>query len=149
MSKSDVTKVLDEVLADAFVLYFKTHAFHWNVTGPKFKTLHEMFEEQYTDQWKALDEIAERKRTLGSFTANNPNDFIKGANIDGISQTPDADEMVKMLANDNREMSKTLKKAADIAADNEDPATEDLMIERIQAHDMAAWMLESSVDKAA
>ncbi len=149
MSQSDIQKELKVVLADTFVLYFKTHAFHWNVTGPRFKTLHEMFEEQYTEMWKASDEIAERIRTIGAFTANNPEGVMKDATLEHVSQTPDANEMIKMLANDNREIVKSLKKAAEVAVENEDPATEDLMIERIQAHEEAAWMLESSIDKAA
>ena len=56
---------LGRLLADTYVLYGKTHGFHWNVTGPMFNTLHLMFMEQYTELWTALDEIAERIRALG------------------------------------------------------------------------------------
>ena len=56
---------LSRFLADSFTLYLKTHNFHWNVTGPMFNALHNMFEAQYTEQWNALDEIAERIRALG------------------------------------------------------------------------------------
>lgn len=149
MTQSDIQKELKIVLADTFVLYFKTHAFHWNVTGPRFRSLHGMFEEQYTEMWKATDEIAERIRTIGAFTGNNPTDIMNDATLDHVSQTPDANEMIKMLANDNREIVKSLKKAAEVAVENDDAATEDLMIERMQAHEEAAWMLESSIDKAA
>jgi starvation-inducible DNA-binding protein len=149
MSQPDLQSALKVVLADTFVLYFKTHAFHWNVTGPRFKSLHEMFEEQYTEMWQATDALAERIRTIGAFTGNNPQDIMKDATLEHVSQTPDANEMIKMLANDNREIVKSLKKAAHAAAESDDPATEDLMIERIQIHEQAAWMLESSIDKAA
>ena len=56
---------LSHFLADAYTLYLKTHAFHWNVTGPMFNSLHVMFEGQYTEQWAALDEIAARIRAIG------------------------------------------------------------------------------------
>ena len=59
MSKKDVAEGLNKVLADTFVLYFKTHSFHWNVTGPRFHSLHEMFEEQYTEMWEAMDVLAD------------------------------------------------------------------------------------------
>ncbi len=49
---------LSKVLAETFVLYLKTHNYHWNVQGPKFRSLHEMFEEQYRDLWDSIDEIA-------------------------------------------------------------------------------------------
>jgi starvation-inducible DNA-binding protein len=56
---------LSHFLADSYTLYLKTHNFHWNVTGPMFNTLHAMFMTQYSEQWTALDEIAERIRALG------------------------------------------------------------------------------------
>src|SRR5919197_211321 len=62
-----VADALSNVLADTFVLYLKTHNFHWNVTGPMFQTLHSMFEEQYNELWTAGDLIAERIRALGFF----------------------------------------------------------------------------------
>src|SRR5574344_2410957 len=56
---------LSKLLADSFTLYLMTHNFHWNVTGPMFNSLHLMFMTQYTEQWNALDVIAERIRALG------------------------------------------------------------------------------------
>ena len=56
---------LSRLLADSYTLYLKTHNYHWNVEGPMFSTLHQMFEEQYTELATAVDEIAERIRALG------------------------------------------------------------------------------------
>ena len=53
---------LSRLLADSYTLYLKTHNYHWNVTGPQFNTLHQMFEVQYTELATAVDEIAERIR---------------------------------------------------------------------------------------
>ena len=63
--RETMAKAVTAVLADTYALYFKTHAYHWNVTGPRFHDLHAMFEEQYTALWTATDEIAERIRALG------------------------------------------------------------------------------------
>ena len=68
---------LSRFLADSYTLYLKTHNFHWNVTGPMFNALHMMFETQYTEQWTALDEIAERIRALGFNAPGSYAEFIR------------------------------------------------------------------------
>ena len=61
---------LKHLLADSYTLYLQTHNFHWNVTGPQFRDLHLLFEEHYTELAVAVDDIAERIRTLGVNTDN-------------------------------------------------------------------------------
>ncbi|MDO9499633.1 Dps family protein [Falsiroseomonas sp.] len=56
---------LGGVPADTFRLHMKVHGFHWNVSGARFRVLHQMFEEPYNEPWQALDPIAERIRLLG------------------------------------------------------------------------------------
>lgn len=68
ISETDRKSIVDglsRLLSDTYVLYLKTHNFHWNVTGPMFRTLHLMFEEQYNELALAVDLIAERIRALG------------------------------------------------------------------------------------
>ena len=65
--RSAVAAELSKMLADSYTLYLMTHNFHWNVEGPMFNTLHNMFMTQYTEEWTALDQIAERIRALGHF----------------------------------------------------------------------------------
>ena len=60
-----ISKSLSQVLADTYVLYLKSHAYHWNVTGPLFASLHLLFETQYNELHAAADVIAERIRALG------------------------------------------------------------------------------------
>ena len=60
--RKTISQDLAQFLSDSFTLYLKTHNFHWNVTGPMFNSLHAMFMDQYTEQWNALDETAERIR---------------------------------------------------------------------------------------
>ena len=106
MSSGDRRKTSDGLahfLSDAFTLYLKTHNFHWNVTGPMFNTLHTMFEGQYTEQWTALDEIAERIRALG-FAA--PASYADFARLSSIQDGPAVDggdwrAMVQQLVSGN------------------------------------------------
>lgn len=139
-----IVEHLNKVLADTFQLYFKTHSFHWNVEGPQFRSLHEIFEEQYTELWGATDEIAERIRALDAYAPSNWTSMIKNANLDETGQTPDALAMVSQLANDNDKIvSDTLYPALRIAEDAGDEVTVDMFIGRIQIHEKAAWMLKS------
>lgn len=145
MTNKNIADSLRGVLADSFILYFKTHGFHWNVRGENFHSLHTLFEEQYTEIWNALDDIAERLRALGEDAPSNMTGLLAHAvNLKAADGVPDAHDMVTMLANDNRLIVETLTKCADLADDEDDVATEDLMIQRIRAHEKAAWMLESS-----
>jgi len=66
-NRKQIAQGLSRLLADTYSLYLKTHYFHWNVTGSLFHSLHQMFEEQYTELAMAVDTIAERIRSLGYF----------------------------------------------------------------------------------
>lgn len=135
---------LNKVLADSFVLYFKTHSFHWNVTGPNFKSLHAFFEEMYTEQWNAIDEIAERLRSLGEWAPETLKTILSTASVKETGQMPDADGMVEILAEDNRALVETMKAALKKASDAGDEVTAGLLVERIAIHEKNAWMLDSS-----
>lgn len=140
-----VVAALRGVLADTFVLYMKTHACHWNVEGPNFKSLHDLFEEQYTDMWEALDEIAERLRALGAYAPTSAKDLTADARLKELDGAQlKADAMLEQLANDNLALAKTLGESIEIAEKAGDEATIDLFVERTQIHEKAAWMLNSS-----
>jgi len=137
---------LSRFMADSFTLYLKTHNFHWNVTGPMFNALHNMFEAQYTEQWNALDEIAERIRALGFNAPGSYREFISLSSIaeePGLTDSADWHEMVRQLVVGNEAVCRTARKALDIADDADDAPTEDLLTQRLQTHEKYAWMLRS------
>src|SRR5690554_1630491 len=141
-----IAQELSKFLADSFTLYLKTHNFHWNVTGPMFNTLHTMFEQQYTEQWNALDEIAERIRALGFNAPDSFAEFIKLTSIreePGATEAPDWREMVRQLVVGNEAVCRSARRAIDVADDGDDEPTEDLLIQRLQTHEKYAWMLRS------
>ena len=80
--RADIAAGLSRLLADSVTLYLMTHNFHWNVKGPMFNTLHVMFMEQYTEQWNALDIVAERIRALGHPAPGTFKSFAKLASIE-------------------------------------------------------------------
>ena len=149
ISTSDRRKIADGLshfLADAFTLYLKTHNFHWNITGPMFNSLHVMFEGQYTEQWNALDEIAERTRALGFNAPGSYAEFIRLSSIPeepGLSDAADWREMVRQLVVGNEAVCRSARKVLDVADDADDEPTEDLMTQRLQVHEKNAWMLRS------
>jgi len=141
-----IAEQLSRFLADSYTLYLKTHNFHWNVTGPMFNALHNMFEAQYTEQWNALDDIAERIRALGFNAPGSYEEFIKLSSIKeepGLTRAPDWREMVRQLVVGNEAVCRTARKAIDVADDGDDEPTEDLLIQRLQTHEKYAWMLRS------
>ena len=149
ISEKDRRKIADGLsrfLADSYTLYLKTHNFHWNVTGPMFNSLHVMFMTQYTEQWTALDEIAERIRALGFNAPGSYAQFVKLASIkeeSGDGAMPDWQGMVRQLVAGNEAVCRTGRKVLDIADDADDNPTEDLLTQRLQIHEKYAWMLRS------
>ena len=144
--RKKIAQDLSTYLADAYTLYLKTHNFHWNVTGPMFNALHNMFEAQYTEQWTALDEVAERIRALGFNAPGSYAEFVKLTTIreePGLTDSADWREMVRQLVVGNEAVCRTAREVLDTADDADDAPTEDLMTQRLQTHEKYAWMLRS------
>ena len=138
-----VSQALSNVLADTFTLYLKTHNFHWNVVGPRFHTLHLMFEEQYNELWLAGDAIAERIRALGCVAPGSYREFSKLTYLQEAEAVPSATEMIAELLSDHETSARTARWALSVARTAVDAPTEDLLIQRVMAHEKSAWMLRS------
>lgn len=143
--KDKLVGALKSVMGDTYALYVKTHGYHWNVTGPRFKSLHELFMEQYTELWTALDEIAERIRAIGAFAPGSTEAILANATIKPDNSQPDAESMIENLAKGHDMLSATLKKALDVADEIGDDVTVDLFTQRMSISQKTAWMLRSSL----
>ncbi len=141
-----IAKGLSELLADSYSLYLMTHNFHWNVTGPMFNTLHNMFMAQYTEQWAALDLIAERIRALGEPAPATYKEFSKLTSIAEVSGTPKALEMVRYLVKAQEATAKTARKLFSLVDKANDQPTADLLTQRLDIHEKTAWMLRSILE---
>ncbi len=138
-----VVDALRTVVADCYALMGQTHLCHWNVEGPSFFALHTAFEEQYTELFTAVDEVAERVRALGSYAPGGLSNLAAMAGMKELPEKSPAEKMVQHLATLHAKLIADAKTARDLAADVEDKETEDLMIGRIEVHQKTLWMLES------
>ncbi len=149
ISQNDRLKIvegLSKLLADSYTLYLMTHNFHWNVTGPMFNTLHVMFMQQYTEQWTALDLIAERIRALGCPTPGTYKEFVKLASIQEIDGVPKALDMVRHLVAAQEATARTARSLFPVADNANDQPTADLLTQRLEVHEKTAWMLRSLLE---
>ncbi|HKK19676.1 MAG TPA: DNA starvation/stationary phase protection protein [Opitutales bacterium] len=140
---NSVVNALRQVVADSYAVLGQTHICHWNVRGHNFFSLHNAFEEQYTELFTAVDDIAERVRALGALAPGGLGNLAEMAGIKEIEEDTAADKMVAHLVQVNKKLVGNLEKARDEAAASGDAETEDLMIARIQVHEKTIWMLES------
>jgi len=141
--REQVAASLAAFLADTYTLYLKTHYFHWNVTGPRFRELHLMFEEEYNELWQAVDLIAERIRALGAEAPGTYKEFSKLSSIQEPDCAPAAEVMVEELLRGHEAVVRTARKALKPAERAGDQVSMDLLTERMQVHEKTAWMLRS------
>ncbi len=140
-----ITEGLSRLLADTYTLYLKTHNYHWNVTGPQFNTLHQMFETQYTELALAVDEIAERIRALGAWAPGSYSEFARLSSVKEPTGVPSAEEMVRDLADDQARVVRTARAIFPLADAAHDEPTADLLTQRMQVHEKTAWMLRAMI----
>lgn len=145
-NRQKIAQGLSKFLADSYTLYLMTHNFHWNVTGPHFNTLHTMFMTQYTEQWAALDLIAERIRALGHHAPGTYKEFVTLASIREAEGTPKAMDMVRYLVNAQEATAKTARSLFPVVERANDQPTSDLLTQRIDVHEKTAWMLRSLLE---
>ncbi len=137
---------LSRLLADSYTLYLMTHNFHWNVTGPQFNSLHAMFMAQYTEQWTALDQIAERIRSLGHPAPGTYKEFVKLASIQEVEGVPKAEDMVRHLVAAQEATARTARQLFPVVDAANDQPTTDVLTQRLNVHEKTAWMLRSLLE---
>jgi len=144
--REKIAQGLSELLADSYTLYLMTHNFHWNVTGPQFNSLHQMFMVQYTEQWNALDVIAERIRALGLPAPGTYREFVKLASIKEVEGVPRATDMIRRLVSAQEATARTARKLFPVVEAANDQPTADLLTQRLEVHEKTAWMLRSLLE---
>lgn len=144
--REKIAKGLSALLADSYTLYLMTHNFHWNVKGPEFNSLHLMFMGQYTEQWNALDIIAERIRALGHPAPGTYKEFVKLASIREVEGVPRAMEMVRHLVAAQEATARTARELFPLVDAANDQPTADVLTQRLDVHEKTAWMLRSLLE---
>lgn len=144
--RHNVAGHLKRLLADSYTLYLQTHNFHWNVTGKQFRDLHLMFEEHYNELAVAVDEIAERIRTLGSPAPGTYKAFAELSSIKEVEDIPSSNEMVAILNRAHETVVRTCREALKAAQDADDESSAALISDRMRIHEKTAWMLRALSD---
>ena len=149
IEKADREKIgegLSRLLADSYTLYLKTHNFHWNVTGPMFSTLHNLFETHYMELATAVDEIAERIRALGVNAPGSYKQFAELSSIEEETGTPNAEGMIRQLVEGQETVVRTARSIFPLVDGANDEPSADLLTQRMQIHEKNAWMLRSLLE---
>jgi starvation-inducible DNA-binding protein len=144
--REKIAQGLSALLADSYTLYLMTHNFHWNVTGPHFNSLHQMFMMQYTEQWNALDVIAERIRALGHPAPGTYQAYMALASIKEVAGVPGANDMVRHLVAAQEATARTARQLFPLVESANDQPTADLLTQRLEIHEKTAWMLRSLLE---
>lgn len=150
LDKSTATTVdyLNSLLANEFSLFTKTLNYHWNITGPRFHSMHEFLDEQYHSLLVVVDEVAERIRQLDAFPKGTLKNFDRKSVLDDLKDTsPQTSMMISDLVNDHETIDRQIKvilKSLEKSAN--DPATEDMLAGLSKKHEEMKWMLKSHLD---
>jgi starvation-inducible DNA-binding protein len=144
-----VVEILNNILADEYVLYTKTRSYHWNVRGPHFHDLHKFFESQYNELNEIVDDVAERARALGGPALGTLSEFSKQARLkERPGHYPKAAEMIADLLNDHEAIIRQLR--ADLVTCSEkhgDAGTNDFLTGLMEQHEKMAWMLRAQLEE--
>ncbi|AKH69240.1 DNA-binding ferritin-like protein (oxidative damage protectant) [Spongiibacter sp. IMCC21906] len=142
-NREQAAEGLKRLLADSYTLYLQTHNFHWNVVGPRFRELHLMFEEHYTELATAVDDIAERIRTLDVAAPGTYKEFARLSSIEEVDGVPDAEVMVDLLTKGHEQVVRTSRDVLKLAQEADDESTASLVSDRMRIHEKTAWMLRA------
>ncbi|TGV01312.1 DNA starvation/stationary phase protection protein Dps [Flavivirga rizhaonensis] len=145
-NKDQLVNILNQQLADTIDLHSQVKQAHWNVKGPNFYALHEMFDEFASEILEFIDTIAERITALGGVAEgslkavsrktrlkSNPDTFQIGASA------------VKELSLKYQQLGSSTREAIHASENLEDAATADLFTEVVRRLDKTLWMLEAHI----
>lgn len=142
-----VATIVNDLIANQGVLYVKLHQYHWYVEGPHFYTLHEVFEKLYNEVSESFDLFAERLIAIDEQPYSTLKEYLVHASI---SEKPyiekiTATEMVQNLIGDYETMKKIALTGIKKASEEDDPVTEDMLVEYVEYIDKTIWMLQAFI----
>lgn len=132
------------VLANNFAFYMKAHGYHWNVIGPDFVQLHDLFGDIYEDVHGAIDDIAEHLRQIQSFAPGTLARMLELSRVTEDEAIPAAPKMVTNLLTSNDIVLESLKDAYDKAEAVSELGLANFLQDRMAAHKKIAWKLRAT-----
>jgi starvation-inducible DNA-binding protein len=141
----ELQRALKIAFASEFAFYLKAHYFHWNVEGPLFKQLHDLFGEIYEEVYDSIDPFAENIRKTGAYTPGSFARFSMLTLVDDETQLLPPEAMVLELLEDSTKMSKLLQVVFQAAEELGEHGLSDFLAARMDAHQKHSWMLRSTL----
>ncbi len=140
--------LLNQQLADAIDLYSQTKQAHWNVKGPQFVSLHQLFDQLAEAVEIDVDTIAERVTALGGVAQGTVRMASAASRLPEFPQeTVEGMLSVELLADRYAALAATMRNAIDSATERHDASTADLFTEMARALDKSLWLLEAHVQE--
>lgn len=131
-------------LANTFVMYFKSHSYHWNVEGKNFPEYHSFLNDLYDDLYDAVDPLSENIRKLGQYSPHSLKDLLGSSTITEDSDKPYSTEaMFNNLLDANSKVIDSLNKVFELANAQKKQGLCNFIADRLDTHDKHAWMLKS------
>jgi starvation-inducible DNA-binding protein len=137
-------KAAKVAFASEFTFYLKAHFFHWNVEGIHFRELHDLFGTIYEEVYGAIDDFAEKIRSLGAYAPGSNSRFNVLSQIDDETSVVPPEQMVAELLQDSDNMVKVLKRVYDIAEAQGEHGFSNFLAERMDAHRKHSWQLRAT-----
>jgi starvation-inducible DNA-binding protein len=138
----EIAEALNGLVANSYALYTKTKNFHWHVSGPHFRDYHLLFDDQATEIFATIDDLAERVRKIGARTVHSIGEIAKLQTIkDNDKPFVAPGDMLRELMADNKTIIKAMRAAHDVADKHEDVATASILENFIDAAEKRNWFL--------
>lgn len=145
---NELIATLKIALGNTFFMYYKTHAYHWNVEGMEFSQFHDFFGDLYEDFYGAVDPLAENLRKLDTYA---PISIMELYNYKTIQEDPAMPvllvDMLNNLLVGNTETYNTFSKLFDLATAAKEQGLANFAADRMDAHRKHGWMLKASLKK--
>lgn len=147
-TRTKVAALLNARLADAVDLAAQCKQAHWNVKGPNFIALHELFDKVYEDVESAVDDIAERTVQLGHVAIGTVRTAAKNSELKEFPIGPlQGEEACEALADRLAAFGTSVREAIDAADKLGDKDTADLFTGVSRAIDKSLWFVEAHLQK--
>jgi starvation-inducible DNA-binding protein len=142
--RDSMIALLNRQLADTLDLYTQVKQAHWNVKGPHFIALHELFDKLAEDLEEPVDDVAERITALGGVAVGTARAAAKESRLAEFPlDRVDGLRAVELLAERYAALAKTTRAAIDTAGKAGDADTSDLFTGISRGLDKALWFLEA------
>jgi starvation-inducible DNA-binding protein len=139
---SDQLKVL---LGSTFVVYTKTHGFHWNIEGSNFPQYHKLLNKFYDAIYGSIDIVAEYIRTLDVYTPETLGRMLELSVIKEQPMIPRAKLMIEELLVDYQKMAELVVQIFDVATEQNAQGIANYMAELQDLYTKQAWMLRATL----